>query len=615
MGDLRRDGRARRRARRSRRPWRFRRAWALAALLAAVVVCGAVVAAQALSTRDELTRVAALAPVLKGQAEDGRFDDARATVREIQQHAAAARGSSSSPLWALAEALPWAGPNLRAAREVSVAADGLASSALPALMDAASAVGPSLLAPPGGQRDLSALAGAAPRLAEAADAVDAAASRLQGIDDSAVLPQLREPLAEGRKQLGAVERAVQTAEAMARIGPGMLGSDGPRRYLVLIQNNAETRAGGGIPGALVELVAERGAVSVAAQGSAGGLGVFAPPIAVDPVQTRIYSSRLGRFMQDVTLTPDFPTAAATAAAMWEASTGRKVDGVASLDPVALAQLLRAWGPVDLSGPEFSRFRGDGLPTSLTSDNAVRTLLSDIYRIESPKEQDVYFAAVARKVFDAFSARQPKEKALLSAVETVVGDGRVLLYSTHSEEQAALSEWNISGTVAGPEQGDARFGAYFNDGTGAKMDYYVRRTVSVVRTCDSQGSRAVLRISLRNDAPADAAHSLPAYVTGNGVFGIPPGTVQTNVVAYGPAGAYVENAVIDGAPGGMASDRHAGRPVGVLTVRLAPGQSTQLEFRFSGVPDEPTRIDASPGVQPRADVVQNGSGTECTPSAR
>ncbi|WP_413248529.1 DUF4012 domain-containing protein [Sinomonas flava] len=605
MGDLRRDGRARRRAR------RYRRAWALAAaaLLAAVVVCGAVVAVQAMSTRDELTRVAALVPVLKGQAEDGRFDDARATVREIQQHAAAGRGASSSPLWALAEALPWAGPNLRAAREVSVAADGLATSALPALMDAASAVGPSLLAPPGGQRDLSALAGAAPRLAEAAAAVDDAASRLRGIDDSAVLPQLREPLAEGRKQLDAVEGAVQTAEAMARIAPGMLGSDGPRRYLVLIQNNAETRAGGGIPGALVELVAERGAVSVTAQGSAGGLGVFAPPIAVDPVQTRIYSSRLGRFMQDVTLTPDFPTAAATAAAMWEASTGRKVDGVASLDPVALAQLLRAWGPVDLSGPELSRFRGDGLPTALTSDNAVRTLLSDIYRIESPKEQDAYFAAVARKVFDAFSAGQPKEKALLSAVETVVGDGRMLLYSAHPEEQAALSGWDISGSVTGPDRGEARFGAYFNDGTGAKMDYYVRRIVSVVRKCEPAGSRAVLRISLTNDAPADAAHSLPAYVTGNGVFGIPPGMVQTNVVAYGPDGAYVESATVDGAPSGLSSDRHAGRPVGVLAVRLAPGQHTDLEFRFSGVPEAPVRVDASPGVQARADVVKE-PGNAC-----
>ena len=61
-------------------------------------------------------------------------------------------------------------------------------------------------------------------------------------------------------------------------------------------------------------------------------------------------------MQDVNLTPDFPTAAATAQAMWERKTGQHVDGVLSLDPVALGYILDATGPVKITSPELSAAR-------------------------------------------------------------------------------------------------------------------------------------------------------------------------------------------------------------------------------------------------------------------
>ena len=66
---------------------------------------------------------------------------------------------------------------------------------------------------------------------------------------------------------------------------------------------------------------------------------------MDAEQQQIYSTRLGKYMQDVNLTPDFPTAAATAQAMWERKTGQRVDGVISMDPVALGYVLDATGPV------------------------------------------------------------------------------------------------------------------------------------------------------------------------------------------------------------------------------------------------------------------------------
>jgi len=79
---------------------------------------------------------------------------------------------------------------------------------------------------------------------------------------------------------------------------------------------------------------------------------MSPTLPLDPEQQQIYSGRLGKYMQDVNLTPDFPTAASTAQAMWERKTGQRVDGVISIDPIALSYILEATGPVKITHPEL-----------------------------------------------------------------------------------------------------------------------------------------------------------------------------------------------------------------------------------------------------------------------
>ncbi len=88
-----------------------------------------------------------------------------------------------------------------------------------------------------------------------------------------------------------------------------------------MQNNAESRATGGIPGALAVLKVDKGSLSLESQTSATALGSFTPPVDIGDEQRTIYSARVGKFMQDVNLTPDFPTTASTAQLMWERSTG------------------------------------------------------------------------------------------------------------------------------------------------------------------------------------------------------------------------------------------------------------------------------------------------------
>ena len=599
--------RVQRSPRRGRALW-----WWLGACGLVLAACG-VLAAQALWLRSDLLRAAELAPRLETELAERRLPEAQSTLGELQDAAGGARAAASGPLWDLAAALPWVGPNLQAGTAAAHAADTLASEALPPLLEVATTVDPGAVLPGREQRDLTPLVHAAPKVDAAAAAVRSAEDLLADVDTSSLVPQIAEPVRSAHDDVARLRGVLDTGAAAVRMAPALLGADGPRTYLVLVQNNAESRASGGIPGALVELTLDHGAMTLGKQGSASALGSFLPRIPVDPVQQRIYSTRLGRYMQDVNLTPDFPTAAATAAAMWEREGGKKVDGVVSVDPVGLARLLGALGPVQLEGSEFAPFRAAGLPATLTSENATRTLLSDVYRIEKPELQDVYFAAVAREIFASFSSVDGDPVALARALTAVVEDGRLFFFSAHAEEQSTVARWDVGGAIDRSGTEEARFGAYFNDGTGAKMDYYVRRTVQLVRQCTPDGPRAVMRVTLENAAPADAATKLPGYVTGKGAFGVPPGSVQTNVVAYGPRGAALEGVRLNGEPYTLHPDVHAGRPLTTAVTRLAPGEKAVLEFAFLRIPDAPPGLDVTPGVQPKSQVVRPPSGAFCASS--
>jgi hypothetical protein len=424
-----------------------------------------------------------------------------------------------------------------------------------------------------------------------------------------------EPLVRTREQLQAVTGALDAAANASEIVPGMLGAGGQRNYLLMIQNNAEARATGGIPGALAVLTLDNGKLTLGAQSSAGDVGVMSPTLPVDTEQQQIYSGRLGKYMQDVNLTPDFPTAASTAQAMWEKKTGQRVDGVISLDPVVLGYVLDATGPVNISSPELNAIAGGRLPTELNGKNVVPTLLSDVYaKIASPQHQDIYFAAAAKEIFGALSSGKGDAKGLIEGITRGTAEGRVLVWSGISDEQAVIAKYPLSGSIAGPSVSPAQFGVYFNDGTGAKMDYYVKRTVQLVQECtgDDYGQVKV-RITSTNTAPADAATSLPAYVTGGGVFGVPPGTIQTNVIAYGPVQANVETANVDGKKVSFAANRHANRPVGTVTVAVGPGQSSTVEMTFGKIVQhaEPNLV-VTPTVQAVKDVILATQPAVCVP---
>lgn len=573
---------------------------------------GAWLFSRATVINSELLSATSLVKTLKSQIAAKDAPGAAETVDAVVQHTSSAREAANDPLWKATSVIPWVGPNLVAASEIATSADDVARLGAVPLVNAFESLDWQTLRPTPDGIDLKPLTRAAPQVQAAAHAVRETSKRLAAIDSEALVPQVSGPLLQAQDELSSISGQLDTAADAAVLAPSMLGADGPRTYLLLMQNSAESRSTGGIPGALAVLRVDRGKISLESQTSAGALGPFVPPIPTESEEAAIYSGRIGKFMQDVNLTPDFATTGSVAVAMWETRTGVKLDGAVSLDPVALSYLLKATGPVQISDPALTR-AGRGLPSELNSGNVVKTLLSDTYAsIADPKLQDAYFAGAAKEIFSAFSAGNSDADALMEAVSQGVSERRILIWSKAEPEQKILGRYPLAGLVSGSSVSPTQFGIYFNDGTGAKMDYWVKRTVKVIRDCTKDGYREVsVRVTSTNTAPSDAATSLPEYVTGGGAYGVSPGSVQTNVIAYGPSQSNIDTVVKDGKKIAFAAQRHNQRSVGTSTILLGPGESTSLDFNFGHiVQHSDPKIVVTPTTQPVKDVLQEASLSPC-----
>jgi len=555
--------------------------WGLLAVVVLVLVAGGLLVRDALTARDALARATGSVPAAEEALRAGDVETADALLAEIEPHTATARASTDGPLWSLAARLPVVGQDVRAFSASAATVDDLVVDVLPALTDVLAAVDADTLTITDGAVDLAPLEAAAPAAARASAAFDEIDARHAQVDAAALHGQVAEPYDRLVAVTDELRPLVRTADRVTALGPAMLGADGPRRYLVLALNNAELRATGGISGAMAVITADAGRVTLDRQAATGDVPAFDEPVLpLAPGVEELYTDRVGRFVQDTTLTPDFPTTASLTAEMWQQAQDETVDGVVATDPVALSYLLEATGPVDVAGAEVD------------ASNALRLLLVDAYAHREPgPETDLFFAAVASTVFATVLSGGADPALAVQAADRAADEHRLLLWSAHDDEQALLAGTVVAGDVDTAEQADASVGVFLNDGTGGKMGYYLDTDVRLTGSgCTADGRVDTFAVDLASTAPEDAATSLPWYVTGGGIDGVEPGVTRTFVVLYPPRGGSLAEVRRDEAPAQGQPGTVGGRDARSVMVDLAPGESTTLTFSTRS----PASDDAAPG---------------------
>ncbi|MEZ0446850.1 DUF4012 domain-containing protein [Cellulomonas sp. ICMP 17802] len=515
---------------------------------------------------------------LRGEVGGGDTQQIEARLPEVQASLDRARRASSDPVWRLAEHVPWVGAQLHAVRVVSVSLDDVVRDALPAVGRIDAVLHAQEAPGTDGRIDLAPLVDAAPDIAAAAASAHTAQAAVAAIDTGALVPQLAGPVTQLQDGMAQVTGALDAGAQVAALLPPMLGVDGPRTYLLVSLNSSELRSAGGIVGAFAVLKADDGTIDLTEQRTTTDLpGIETSILPLTDPELRFDTDRLGRWVQDAVMTPDFPRSAQLLTARWERDIGTHVDGVIATDPVAVSYLLAATGAVTEPG---------GL--QIDAANVLQVLLRDAYLTygDDAAAGDSFYTGVAATIFRAVGGGQGDSHAVVDALARAGAEGRLRMWSAHPEEQKRLAATSVGAAFLTGPFPDVT-GVFLNDGTAGKLDYYLSTALTVEDLrCDGPHPSATVRLDLDYQPPADVT-TFPRYVTGWSFTSLPTGWLATNITVYAPVGAPLEALRLDDGYVSGGTGLAAGRNVQVVTSWLEPG--AHQTYRFD-VPVRDGRVD-------------------------
>lgn len=500
----------------------------VAIVLGGAAAVGGVFAMQALEVRDDLMAAKARLGSLTDAYKDGDAEQLQIIGAETLELTADADETVQGPLWDAASALPGVGANISAVKLATEATHIIVRDALPPGLQLLGLMSPDKLKLKGGGINLAPFQQAQQTLPQIRTVLAEAEGKISAIDRAELHPVVDEAIGQ---LITVVEQAgplLDTGEELLPIALRMAGSEGPRNYLVIFQNNAEIRATGGNAATSTVIRADNGKIEKVEDETvedfyiAGVSGKLRSDL---PKETlRLYESDFAYNAQNFTRTPDFPTTAGMFSQLWEQTNGTELDGVISIDPVALGYMLEATGPIELE---------DG--TEINADNAVSLLLSETYERfgTDGRAADAYFADVASRVFDKIASGAWGPMAMIDQLTRSVDEQRIYAWFPREDENAVVSELGVDGALTVDNTAATQVGMYVNDSSYSKLEYYLSTSMTV--TCDAAARTMTTSLSLASSVPGP---NLSGYTLGwrNNRLGLPRTTMILDVLSVAPPGA-------------------------------------------------------------------------------
>ncbi|TFC89518.1 DUF4012 domain-containing protein [Cryobacterium sp. TmT2-59] len=560
------------------KPRIYRRWWFWTVVVVGVlVVAGSWVGLRGLQAKAELEAAMPLASTIKAELLAGDSAAVSVSVKSMAEHTDRARELTGDPVWRAAEFVPFVGANLAAVRNLADVADDVVRGTAVPLAATAAALNPAALKPTDGVIALEPIIAAGEALSQASTVFAAADKRVSDLDTSTTVGQITAAVDEFHGFLGSITPRLVSASQVVDAVPEALGGSAPRNYVIVFQNNAEARALGGTSLSFALLTMDKGRVTLgdAVPAGFGNFAYYQESVVPLPegVET-LYGTEYGRAMSNLTVRPSFESAAETAQEMWKRQFGRKVDGVISIDPVALGYLLRGTAPIPLSTGDV-----------LTSDTLVPLLLNGVYMRYNTDNigadnaaQDAVYAEIVSKTFDQLLSGDVDPKVMLSALTQAVSERRVLMWSPDMKEEAVFESFGVDGALPKSDKETDRVGVYFQENVGSKMNYYLKQSVSLGEAACRADGKASYRIGvdLTNEMPADAATSISPSILGTFVREkLEPGVQRMIVMVYAPRGSRIVGATVDGAPVALEPFHDTDYPVARLILTMEPGATSKM----------------------------------------
>lgn len=449
----------------------------------------------------------------------------------------------SGPIWTVMSVVPVVGDDIRNVRTAVEALQLATADALVPLTVALQATPLSDLIGSDGSIDIDAMNTLLAAVQKAAPSMQECTEMIEGLPDFN-LSQIQSSFGGAKDKIAPLNEKFQQLAALAPIIGMLLGSDGDRTYMLAAQNSAELRAAGGFPGSIGTMEIKDGKIS---------MGDFrkvydALPEAAMPadanitdVERKLFDDSKGHLNRtnDLGAIPDFERVASLWASVY-AERGEPLDGVVSITPSVVQDILKLAGPITLS---------DG--TTMDGTNATKVLEHDLYwkymgtdeeAVKNSDLIDALFAEAAakamEKLFDNIGSGGMTElvKTIFADMET----REFMVWLTDEQEQAKLEALNCSGGLGG-SIADPELGIYVSIMTPSKLGWYLDADTQLGTPVENADGSVTYPVTttVSNALTQQESSQGSNYIIGRtSYYGYPEGDIHPWVYFVAPAGGTI-----------------------------------------------------------------------------
>lgn len=514
----------------------------VAVLLIALVAAAFAAVGSAKEMKSQATQV--LQDVKSIQTAIGENDYAAAA--QSAQHASELTGSIagelSSPLWMVASIIPVYGQDISGMRDLMTALDDAFDEGLVPLTKTLEANPPDSLISADRRINVAAVT-------QLLDAVQDAAPSMQKCADVAEslpemhIEQLKSVVDPAKEKLTTINATFQKAAALAPVAGPVLGANGNRTYLIVAQNSAELRSSGGFPGSMGTLEIRDGEIILNDFSKVYDVLTDTNPssVSITDEEYALFGAASMDCPRDAGIDPDFTRVASIWAASYEERNVAHLDGVISITPSVVQDILAIVGPVTLS---------DG--TELTGSNATKVLQSDIYwkyLAEGADPDgtggavtDALFAQAAHETFNKLFSNLNADTLIkfASCMAKDMEDRMVMFWLTDEGEQAILASLDCSGAL-NDDPMRPELGVFFSLWVGSKMGWYVDIDNQVLESKkNADGSYTYkMQTTFTDTVSSEEIASGGEYIIGD-IYDYEYGILYPCLYIYAPAGGSISN---------------------------------------------------------------------------
>lgn len=315
-------------------------------------------------------------------------------------------------------------------------------------------------------------------LAPARDRIEVASTNLDQVDVNTLPPQYRTAMKRVKEGLPQLRQQFDQFLLFSETFRKLLGGDSSKRYLMIFQNNRELRATGGFIGSLALVDIDHGTIKkieVPGGGPYDFQGQLKEKV-ISPTPLHLVNPHW--FLQDANWWPDFPMSAKKIMWFYEKSGGPTVDGVISLTPEVVINLLKISGSIDLQ---------EKYGVTITSENFIDETLNQVeqeYDKEENKPKQFIADLLPVLLQRIFEGGQKEFFTNISIINDALEQRDILFYVRDEALQTNVTNLGWAGEIK-RVSGDYLMLVNTNI-SGGKTDAVIDQTVSHQLVIDRNG---------------------------------------------------------------------------------------------------------------------------------